>query len=300
MEGRTNPIGEFLRARRERLRPEDAGIPATGQRRTPGLRREEVAMLAGISTDYYLRLEQGRDRTPSAQVLGALARVLQLDADETTYLYALAQARPTRAPHGRAERVPASTLRLLDALPMPAFVEDRYLTVLAANQLAQALSPNMRPGVNRLAAAFLDPQDRELHDDWEQATAAAVGQLRAVMGAETTDPRLVALVGELSIKSERFRRLWARQDVVRRASSRTRLHHPEVGDLDLHREKLIVAGTDNQVLVIYHAEPGTPSAQALALLGSIAVSAGPTAQPAPPTHHADRNTTVPRAGDTDV
>jgi transcriptional regulator with XRE-family HTH domain len=274
MEARTNAIGEFLRARRERLRPADAGLTTTGHRRTPGLRREEVAMLAGISTDYYLRLEQGRDRTPSVQVLDALARVLQLDADETAYLYAIAQPRPKRTGRGRVDKVPAGTLRLLDALPMPAFVEDRYLTVLAANHLAEALSPNLRPGVNRLVAAFLDPRDRELYDDWERATAAAVGQLRAVMGTETADPRMVALVGELSVKSDRFRRLWARQDIVRRTSSATRLHHPEVGDLDLHREKLIVAGTDNQVLVIYHAEPGTPSAQALALLGSISVSGG--------------------------
>ncbi|SIR89275.1 helix-turn-helix domain-containing protein [Micromonospora avicenniae] len=288
MEERINAIGEFLRARRERLRPEDVGLPATGYRRTPGLRREEVAMLAGISTDYYLRLEQGRDRTPSAQVLDALARVLQLDVAETTYLYALTQPRPKRAPQVRVEKVPAGTLRLLDALPMPAFVEDRYLTVLAANQLAQALSPNMRTGVNRLAAAFLDPRDRELHDDWEQATAAAVGQLRAVMGTETTDPRMLALVGELSNKSERFRRLWVRQDVVRRTSSQARLHHPEVGDLELYREKLIVAGTDNQVLVIYHAEPGTPSEQALALLGSIAVSAERTANPAQQTNQPNR------------
>ncbi|TDC38790.1 XRE family transcriptional regulator [Micromonospora sp. 15K316] len=293
MEERTNALGEFLRARRERLRPEDAGLATTGYRRTPGLRREEVAMLAGISTDYYLRLEQGRDRAPSAQVLDALARVLQLDADETTFLYALSRARPKRSPQARLEKVPEGTLRLLDAIPMPAFVEDRYLTVLAANQLAEALSPNMRAGVNRLAAAFLDPHDRELHDDWEQATAAAVGQLRAVMGTETADPRMVTLVGELSIKSERFRRLWARQDIVRRAGSRTRLHHPEVGDLDLHREKLIVAGTDNQVLVIYHAEPGTASAQALTLLGSIAVSAEPAADPAAPTSYGHRNETSP-------
>ncbi|RKN20987.1 XRE family transcriptional regulator [Micromonospora musae] len=293
MEERTNALGEFLRARRERLRPEDAGVATTGYRRTPGLRREEVAMLAGISTDYYLRLEQGRDRTPSAQVLDALARVLQLDADETTFLYALTRARTKRGPHARLEKVLEGTLRLLDALPMPAFVEDRYLTVLAANQLAQALSPNMRAGINRLAAAFLDPHDRELHDDWEQATAAAVGQLRAVMGTEAADPRMVALVGELSNRSERFRRLWVRQDIVRRTGSRTRLHHPEVGDLDLHREKLIVAGTDNQVLVIYHAEPGTASAQALALLGSIAVSAERAADPAPSMNHGYRDENLP-------
>lgn len=270
----SNALGEFLRARREQLRPQDAGLAGTGHRRTPGLRREEVAMLAGISTDYYLRLEQGRDRTPSVQVAEALGRALRLDPDEAAYLHTLARPRPKRAPRPRAEKVPPGTVRLLASLPMPAFVQDRYLNVLAANPMAQGLSPNMRPGVNRLLAAFLDPAEQDLHEDWEQSTAAAVGQLRAAMGTEADDPRMASLVGELSVKSERFRRLWARQVVVRRAGGPARMHHPEVGDLELHREKLIVAGVDGQVLVIYHADPGSPSAQALALLGSIAASSG--------------------------
>jgi transcriptional regulator with XRE-family HTH domain len=267
-----NALGEFLRARREQLRPEDAGLEGTGHRRTPGLRREEVAMLAGISADYYLRLEQGRDRAPSVQVVEAIGRVLRLDPDEAAYLHTLARPRPKRAPRQRAEKVPPGTLRLLTALPMPAFVQDRYLNVLAANPMAQALSPNMRPGVNRLLAAFLDPAEKDLHEDWEQSTAAAVGQLRAAMGTETDDPRMAALVGELSVKSGQFRRLWARQDVVRRAGGPARMHHPEVGDLELYREKLIIAGTEDQLLVIYHADPGTASAQALALLGTITAS----------------------------
>lgn len=270
----SNALGEFLRARREQLRPEDAGLQGTGHRRTPGLRREEVAMLAGISTDYYLRLEQGRDRTPSVQVVEAIGRVLQLGPDEAAYLHALARPRPKRAPRPRTEKVPPGTLLLLASLPMPAFVQDRYLNVLAANPMAQALSPNMRPGVNRLLAAFLDPSEKDLHEDWEQSTAVAVGQLRAAMGTETDDSHMAALVGELSMKSDRFRRLWARQDVVRRAGGPARMHHPEVGVLELHREKLIVAGTQDQLLVIYHADPGTASAQALALLGTIAASSG--------------------------
>jgi transcriptional regulator with XRE-family HTH domain len=272
-----NALGEFLRARREQLRPQDTGLEGSGHRRTPGLRREEVAMLAGISTDYYLRLEQGRDRTPSVQVVEAIARVLQLDPDEAAYLHMLARPRPKPAPRQRQEKVPAGTLRLLAALPMPAFVQDRYLNVLAANPMAQALSPGMRPGVNRLLAAFLDPGERELHEDWQRSTAAAVGQLRSAMGTETDDPRMAALVGELSMKSDRFRQLWAKQDVVRPAGGPARMHHPEVGDLELHREKLIVAGTENQVLVIYHADPGTTSAQALALLGTITASFDPPA-----------------------
>lgn len=238
-------------------------------------------MLAGISTDYYLRLEQGRDRTPSVQVVEAIGRVLRLNPDEVAYLHTLARPQPKRAPRPRAEKVPPGTLRLLASLPMPAFVQDRYLNVLAANPVARALSPNMRPGVNRLLAAFLDPSEKSLDEDWEQSTAAAVGQLRAAMGTETDDPRMASLVGELSLKSDRFRRLWARQDVVRRAGGPARVHHPEVGDLELHREKLVVAGTEGQVLVIYHADPGTASAQALALLGSIAASPDGPAESAP-------------------
>ncbi|WP_093782223.1 helix-turn-helix domain-containing protein [Actinacidiphila guanduensis] len=264
-----NTLGEFLRARREQVHPQDVGLRAIGQRRTPGLRREEVALLAGISTDYYLRLEQGRDRTPSAQVTAALARALRLDPDQTAYLHGLVRPRP-RPGRSRPQQVPAGTRLLVDSLPMPAFVEDRYLDVLAANPVARALSPNLRPGTNRLLAAFLDPGERELFEDWEQATAAAVGQLRAVTGAHADDPRMAALVGELALKSERFRKLWARHDVVRRAGGPARLHHLEVGALELHREKLVVAGTDDQVLVVYHAEPGTPSARALARLATIA------------------------------
>ena len=279
-----NTLGEFLRARREQLRPENVGLEGTGHRRTPGLRREEVAMLAGISTDYYLRLEQGRDRTPSVQVTEAISRVLRLDPDEAAYLHTLARPRPKRAPRQRPEKVTPGTLRLLTALPMPAFVQDRYLNVLAANPMAQALSPNMRPGVNRLLAAFLDPAEKALHEDWEQSTVAAVGQLRATMGAETSDSRMAALVGELSMKSDRFRRLWATQDVVRRAGGPVRLRHPEVGDLELHREKLIVAGTEGQLLVIFHADPDTASAEALTLLGTITASSGvpPADVPAKP------------------
>ncbi|WP_256069891.1 MULTISPECIES: helix-turn-helix domain-containing protein [unclassified Streptomyces] len=283
-----NALGDFLRANREQIRPEDVGLRSLGHRRTPGLRREEVAMLAGISTDYYLRLEQGRDRTPSVQVLEAIGRVLHLDTDQLAYLHGLARPRPrrrTRAP----DKVPAGTLSLLHALPMPAFVQNRYLDVLAANRMAQTLSPNMRPGVNRLLAAFLDPAEIDLHEDWEQATAAAVGQLRATMGTETDDPRMVALIGELSLKSEHFRRLWARQDVVRPSGGPARMKHPQVGEIVLHREKLIVAGTDGQTMVVYHVDAQTPAADAFALLGTLAASNEP-ASPEPGPASTDRST----------
>jgi transcriptional regulator with XRE-family HTH domain len=267
-----NALGSFLRARREQIRPEQVGLSPGSRRRTPGLRREEVATLAGISSDYYLRIEQGRDRSPSVQVLESLARVLQLDSAETTYLLGLIGPRPRRPARTTSERVPRGTLFLLDSLTLPAFVEDRYLQVLAANRLAVALSPNMCPGVNRLLAAFLDPAEQQLHENWEQATASAVGQLRASMGRQIDDPRMIALVGELSMKSNRFRDLWARQDVVTPSGGPAILNHPDVGRMQLYREKLPIAGTDGQILVIYHPEPETASAESIALLGSLAAT----------------------------
>lgn len=146
------------------------------------------------------------------------------------------------------------------------------MDVLAANRLAVALSPHMAPGVNRLRALFTDPGARDLHPDWEEGTAGVVAQLRAVLGSDTDDPRLTELVGQLSLKSERFRTLWARQDIHRREGATARLNHPQVGELSLHRDKLAITGTDELLLVIYQAEPGSPSAQALDLLGSLAVS----------------------------
>ncbi|MEV5954081.1 helix-turn-helix transcriptional regulator [Streptomyces sp. NPDC051987] len=272
-EDNRNALGEFLRARRELVRPEEVGLPGAGLRRVPGLRREEVAMLAGISADYYLRLERGRDRNPSIQVIEALAEVLKLDADSTAHVMELARPRPRRRRSvPRAERVPDGIAMLLDTLTVPAFVQNRCTDILAANRMAAAVSPHMAPGVNRLKALFTDPVARELHIDWEKGTAGVVAQLRAAAGGDTDDPRLAQLIGELSLKSERFRQLWARHDVRRGESATTRLMHPQVGELDLRREKLAIAGTDGLLLVVHHAEPGTPSADALAFLGSLSTT----------------------------
>lgn len=264
-----NDLGAFLRARRELVRPEDVGIPERGLRRVPGLRREEVAMLAGISAEYYLRLEQGRDHNPSVQVLEALAGVLQLDAEATAYLLDLARPRPRRRRSRRVERVPAGTLMLLDTLPVPAFVVNRYRDVLAANRLAAALSPLMRPGTNRLIALFTDREAAVFHPDWEQHTASVVAQLRAEVGTDVDDERFQSLVGELSLKSERFRQLWSRHDVRHGGSDSGLIHHPQVGDLDLHREKYAIVGADGLQMVVYHAAPGSRSAEGLALLASL-------------------------------
>jgi transcriptional regulator with XRE-family HTH domain len=274
---RSNVLGEYLRARRELVDPADVGLRVTGVRRTPGLRREEVATLAGISADYYLRLEQGRDRNPSPQVLEALARVFGLDAAATQYLLSLSAARPAAPRRPRREVVPAGIRQLVDTLELPAFVENRMFDVLAANRLATALSPGIRPGNNRLRSVFLDEDEQDLHTDWAQATAGMVASFRASLGTDVDDPRIAQLVGELSLASERFRRLWARHDVKALAGSPARLRHPEVGMLELRREKLAIGGSGGQLLVIYHAEPGSESARSLALLGSLTATADPPA-----------------------
>ncbi|MBX7548153.1 helix-turn-helix transcriptional regulator [Streptomyces sp. NPDC004232] len=276
----SNALGEFLRARRALVRPEDVGLPGGGLRRVPGLRREEVAMLAGISSDYYLRLEQGRDRNPSVQVLEAIARVLRLDADATAHLVSLAQDRPAAAvrPGRRSQQVPPSLLQLIDGWPRnPAYVQNRYADCLAANALATALTPNYRPGVNVLRAVFLDPAERELRRDWEALTEEGVAVLRSEAGADAADPRLRDLVGELSLRSERFRTLWARHEVRPRRGRTSHLTHPQVGDLELHSHKLSVDGTDGLTLVVFHAEPGSRSAELLDILGSLSAPAGDAA-----------------------
>lgn len=261
-----NELGAFLRARRELVRPEDVGLPTGGTRRVPGLRREEVSALAGISAEYYLRLEQGRDRRPSPQVLDALARVLQLDAEGSAYLYELSRDQPARsAPLPDA----ASAMELqpmLDAIATPAFVVDKYREVLAANEYAIRLSPLMRPGVNRVLAIFLDPVAQTYHPDWKTHAASLAGQLRADIGTATDDVRAQTLIGELSLKSPYFRELWARHDVARGGHELTSVHHPEVGALTLRQEKLRLEAQPDLVLVMYLAEPGTESARRLAVL----------------------------------
>ena len=263
------PLGGFLRARRGLVRPEDAGVVVTGVRRTPGLRREEVATLAGISADYYLRLEQGRDRNPSTQVLDALARVLRLDAAAVDYLHGLAADAPSR-PRGTRDAVPTGTAQLLTALGLPAFVESRRFDVLAANPLATALSPAIVPGANRLRSVLLDPEEQALLPGWQRAVGGMIASFRTSVGPGRRDPATARLIEELTERSELFRAHWSRHDVRPLEGGGVVMEHPAVGRLDLRREKLGVGGTDGQVLVIHHAEPGTATAERLVLLGSLA------------------------------
>lgn len=263
----TSRLGAYLRARRGLVTPEMAGIPAGPNRRVAGLRREEVAMLAGISADYYLRLERGRDRNPSTQVLTALARVLLLDDVEHQYLLDLASTAPRAQSRRRpAEQVPARLHDLLAGIELPAFIEGRAFDVLASNPAALALSPRLRPGENRLRSLFLDPEEREFHAGWEAATAGFVGAFRKSVSENDHDPRVVELVGELSLASARFRALWARHDVRPLVGGSVRVNHPVVGRLDLHRDKLPV---DDVILVVYYPKPGSESAEKLRVLASL-------------------------------
>jgi transcriptional regulator with XRE-family HTH domain len=268
-------LGGFLRARRARLRPEDVGIPTSGRRRVPGLRREEVATLAGVSTDYYMRLEQGRERHPSQQILEAVARALQLDDEAVAHLYRVASPttrRTRRAP--RVERVAPHLRRLLDKWSdTPVFVLGTALDILARNRLAGALYAGFTHSDNLLRMTFLDPAAPHFYRDWNRAAESTVAALRRAAGIDSEDPRLSQLVGELSMKSADFRVLWARHDVRGKTREAKLFHHAQVGDLELHYESFTVNSVPTQQLVVYHAEPGTTSADALALLGSL--SAGP-------------------------
>ncbi|MFC9220734.1 helix-turn-helix domain-containing protein [Streptomyces hygroscopicus] len=270
-----NPLGRFLRARRELVRPEDVGILPGARRRVAGLRREEVALLAGVSTDYYVRLEQGRERHPSAQVVDALARALVLEEDAVAHLHRLARPAPgRRRPAARRERVSPTLLRMMEGWPRtPAVVLGRCLTVLAHNTLGGALFDGHTHSRDLVRLVFLDPDAREFYPDWERVAANTVAGLRAAVGLDEEDPELIAVVGELSLKSETFRRLWARHDIRQKTHETKRFRHRLVGELTLDYEALTVNSAPGQQLVVYQAEPGSPSEQALSLLGSLAAEA---------------------------
>ncbi|QMU68449.1 helix-turn-helix domain-containing protein [Streptacidiphilus sp. P02-A3a] len=275
---RGNRLGDYLRARRALVTPERAGIPGGANRRVPGLRREEVALLAGISADYYLRLERGRDTNPSLQVLESIARVLRLDEVEQEYLLGLAAARPRRQRQRRQrpERVPARLHHLLASVQVPAFVEGRVFDVLASNQLAVALSPRLQPGYNRLRSLLLDPEEQAFQQDWARSTEGFIAAFRKSVSEDVDDPRFVELVGELALSSERFRALWARHDIRDLAGGSTTVNHPVVGELRLHRDKLPV---DGLLLVLYYPDQGSESDEKLQVLASLARTAEPSARP---------------------
>ena len=262
-----NRLGAYLRARRGLISPRQAASRRARTRRVPGLRREEVAMLAGISADYYLRLERGRDAQPvgaGARRAGAGAAARRGRAGTTC------TASPSRG-RGGAGAAAASACRhgCISCSPRSAaaFVEGRAFDVLAANELATALSPRLRPGENRLRSLLLDPEERAFHKNWAESSAGFIAAFRESVGDDVDDPRLVELVGELSLASGRFREQWARHDVRMLEGGTTTVNHPVVGELTLHRDKLPVEGL---LLVLYYADAGSESAARLALLASLA------------------------------
>lgn len=271
-----NEIREFLTTRRARLSPGQAGLRAYGsRRRVSGLRREEVAMVAGISVEYYTQIERGSVRGVSEDVLEAVARALQLDEIEKTHLFDLVRAAKQRSPKARRtpEEVRPSVQRLLDAITdAAAFVRNERQDILAANRLGHALysdvfaNPQRPPNLARFV--FLDPQSRRFYRDWDGIANAAVGNLRAQAGRDPYDRELTDLVGELSMQSEHFRVRWAAHDVRQYRTGTQPFHHPLVGDLTLSYEALQLTADIGQILIVYTAEPDTPSQQALTRLAN--------------------------------
>ena len=272
MSASSSDLGAFLMTQRARRDPSEVSVPDTGFRRVPGLRREEVAVLAGISSDYYARLEQGREVHPSSQVVEALARALGLDSSGQAHLQHLAGTAPTR-PGPATRTVSAALHQLVDHwTSAPAVVYDDTHEVLAANRLAMALHPAFVPGENVAAYVFLDPEARSFYDDWESTTVDMVRALRLAWGRDSRDPRLLALVAALDEDSPSFHELWHHHGVLDWAKGVKRLHHPRVGTLDLTYQSFAVGGSERQHMMVLQAAPDSPTADALRLLGSLAVT----------------------------
>ncbi|WP_018549527.1 helix-turn-helix domain-containing protein [Streptomyces sp. LaPpAH-108] len=269
-----NELGDFLKARRKDLSPAMVGLAddGGGRRRVTGLRREEVALLASISTDYYTRLEQGR-RQASAAVLDVIADVLRLDEDERAYMLELAGKDAHRPRRQAPQRVQPQLRQLLDDLShIPAMVLGRRMDVLAWNPLAAALLgdfdniPDKQRNYVRMV--FLDPAVRALYRDWPEVAQTGVAQLRMEAARDPKDPRLTSLVGELSMRDEDFRRWWGAHRVATRGMGTKVLRHPVIGDLSLDWNTLTCVTDPDQQLVTYTAPPGTPSHDALRILAS--------------------------------
>ncbi|WP_017568969.1 helix-turn-helix domain-containing protein [Nocardiopsis halotolerans] len=279
-------LGQFLRRARANRDPQQTGLLPDGRvRRVPGLRREEVALLAGVSTDYYARLEQGRHLTPSPQVLDALARALDLDDAGVKYVRELVATaeNPGARTRSHVQRVRPGLHQLLDSFSsQPALVLGRRTDVLASNALARALFAdfNAMPAKHRNYARWmlLDPQAQELFVDWEEQARNAVEALRLDAAATPDDQGTQRLIGELSLACPPFRHWWSAHRVHQRTHGTKRLHHPLVGELDVQYETLVLPGDPRQALYVYTAEPGTESHDALALLSSWTHSSGTVVQ----------------------
>jgi transcriptional regulator with XRE-family HTH domain len=283
-------FSEFLSSRRARVTPEQAGLPSYGPRRVPGLRREEVAILAGVSVTYYSRLERGETNGVSESVLEALTRALQLDEAERAHLLDLARAAGPTSARPRRRR-PKPTVRpdvqwTLDAIThAAAYVGNDRLDVLATNLLARALFSELYAAPERPANfarfVFLDPRAEAFYPDWDKAASDTVEILRAAAARDPHDRELTDLVGRLATQSDEFRTRWAAHDVRFHNSGAKHFHHPDVGDIHLNFNRLDLAGDRGLALFTYATEPGSRSEEALQLLGSLAATSEPTRDPAP-------------------
>ena len=279
---RATELGSFLKVRRTELGPADVGLPDTGRRRVKGLRREEVALLAAISTDYYARIEQGRRHAPEP-VLDAIARVLRFDPDEREYAFELARASAVNA--GRASRprpirrqIPAGVQALMDAMvSAPAVVHNGRLDIVGANAMGRALFADVfdrQPGQPNLARfVFLDARATDFYREWEMIADAAVAILRLEAGHSPYSKDLTDLIGELATRSDEFKTRWAAHHVQAHRRGIKQLHHPVVGALTLRYEALEIPDSGGLTLFGYTAEPGSTSEDALRLLGSWAATA---------------------------
>lgn len=259
-------MADFLRSRRDRIRPDAVGLPVNDRRRAPGLRRAEVAQLAGISPDYYMRLEQGRSVRPSPSVLDALARALLLNPDERDHLYRLARSEPAPLPRHEEERVTPVVHRLLEQLDrIPAYVLNSRLDVLAWNPMAVALIADFTemPHRNLVWYAFRDPRARLFYVEWERMARQGVAQLRAATGLDPDNAATRALVEELAEHCPDFRRWWDEQDVKGPSTGHKEYRHPLVGRLSLDYVSMLLPGSVDQQLVTYTAPAGSPSQAAL-------------------------------------
>ncbi|MBR7837661.1 helix-turn-helix domain-containing protein [Actinospica durhamensis] len=262
-------LSDFLRGRRERLSPQQVGLaPGNGRRRTQGLRREEVAVLADVSPAWYTFLEQGRDVRASPQVLEALARALRLDPAERAHLFLLARSEAPPQAGAQSETVLPALAALLGLLePNPAFVTGRRWDVLDANRPARELFTDWlaRPADQRnmLTWVFTEPRAREVLVDWEQEARALLGRFRAAAGRYVEDPAFTDLIDTLQAASAEFRTWWARHDVIDRGSGSKAMAHPRIGRVTLNHTALNAAENAEQRLVVYYAEPGSPDAARL-------------------------------------
>jgi len=265
------PLGDFLRARREALKPHDVGLPEHGRRRVPGLRREEVALLAGVSSDYYIRLEQGRENSPSPQVLDAVAQALKLDAEATDHLNRLCLTASQRSRDRGETAVSRQLLQLMDGWEhTPAFVVGPALDIMAGNSLATALHSGFDAFDNLARMVFVDPAGREFYQEWERAAHSCAAEIRAAYGHDPESARIAEVVAELSVQSEEFAALWQLHDVKGKSQEGKHLKHPQVGDLHIAFAAFTVNGAPHQQLVVYQAEPASPTATAFETLRAMA------------------------------